>query len=103
LSFSEHRSFSFLFFFQVKSLSYGAFDHSFGNKNAKGNLIDLPHIVTSLFQGMDRFVVTPPDETPPVLGSDLPESATARKQRRSSSSNLVVDPEATYSFSYNSM
>ena len=47
----------------VKSLSYGAFDHSFGTKDG-----DMPHIVTSLYQGVDKFIMTPYGEQPPKLG-----------------------------------
>jgi hypothetical protein len=82
----------------VKSLSYGQFDHSFG-----GTCDDLPHIVTSLYQGVDRFVMTPEGETPPVLGKELPEAEKDRKLRRSSSSNLIVNPSTIYSLSYHTM
>ena len=43
---------------------YGAFDHSFGTKDG-----DKPHIVTSLYQGVDKFIMTPSGQQPPKLGN----------------------------------
>ena len=83
----------------IKMTSYGAFDSSFGN-TSEGVL---PHIVTSLYQGVDRFVKTPAGETPPPLGEDLPETEMERKKRGSSTQNLILDSTATYSFSYQTM
>jgi len=82
----------------VKSLSYGMFGHSFGGDK------EVPHIVTSLYQGVDHFVVTDPTkEKPPKLGEDLPESAVDRKRRRTSTTNFQIDPAMLYTFSYHTM
>ena len=92
------RSVASLMLKMVKSLSYGAFDHGFGS--AAG---DIPHIATSLYQGVDRFVITEPGDVPPTLGVDLPESSSVRKKRRSSTSNLIIDVNKIYSLSYHTM
>ena len=59
--------------------------------------------MTSLYQGVDSFVITPVGSTPPILGSDLPETKEEKKKRRSSSSNLMVDPHTIYTLSYHTM
>ena len=84
----------------VKSLSYGKFHHSFGSTRMK----EKPHIVTSFYNGVDAFVVTPPGEVPPPLGRDLPEAKEDRARRRKALvGTLSIDTEATYSFSFHSM
>ena len=83
----------------VKSLAHGKFHHSFGSESKD----EIPHIVTSMYCGVDRFMVTPPGETPPALGREFPETDADRKVRRSSSNELDIDTSSTYSLSYNSM
>lgn len=84
----------------VKSLSYGDFHHSFGSTKKR----EKPHIVTSFYNGVDRFHVTPPGEVPPALGRDIPETAEDRSLRRKAPvGTLKINLDATYSFSYHSM
>jgi hypothetical protein len=83
----------------IRMCAYGAFDSSFGNEAENV----LPHIVTSLYQGVDRFVVTQPGDTPPILGQDLPETDEERKLRGTSTENFIIDSNAIYSFSYQTM
>ena len=81
----------------IKLVAYGVFDSSFGTEDI------LPHIVSSLYQGVDRFVVTPDGEIPPTLGIDLPETDIERKKRGTSTSNFIFNTSSIYSFSYQTM
>jgi hypothetical protein len=75
-------------------------DSSFGGKTDA----DLPHIVFPLFQAAKAMVVTPPGETPPLLGEgELPEEPRSRKARTGTKFAGVghrYDPDATYSFEF---
>lgn len=83
----------------VANLRFG-----FGEEAREDGKYELPHLCFPLYRTMDRVVVTPPGETPPTLGSELPESDAERNARRSSKTpNLDFQLGYTYSFSFHSM
>lgn len=59
-----------------------------------------PHIVFPLFRVMDRVVVTNANETPPILGQELPESDSDRDLRRSGMKDMKFELNRVYSFSF---
>ena len=74
--------------------------YSFGDKPSDSDAED-PHIVAPILKGMDRVVITKSGETPPPLGTYLPESAESRKKRMNSNEKIKVDLSCIYSFSVN--
>ena len=75
-----------LAFKMAKLLTNGIVSYSFGNDAEQ---ID-PHMMTSMYHGVDQFVVTPEGEIPPLLGRDLPESEKDKKKRQSSKSTFQL-------------
>jgi hypothetical protein len=72
---------------------------SFGDREGR----ERPHIVSPLWGGADRLIVTPIGETPPKLGSTAAmdaETPAHRKSRRGGGVG-VYDTEQTYTFSFN--
>jgi hypothetical protein len=82
------------------------FRYSFGEPYNKDGNYEVPYVCFPMFRTMDRVVITPEGETPPELGSELPEPDTERNLRRSGKSsgeNLKFEMGKTYSFSFHSM
>ena len=60
---------------------------------------EVPHMAFPVEEGMSRVVVTPPGETPPVLGSELVESDRSIKQRKKGGGPLLWKADqTTYTF-----
>ena len=81
----------------VKDLHY-----SFGDAQTQPNY-EVPHIVAPLFPTLDKIIVTPAGQEPPLLGSPFVEDLDYRKQRLQfrQIDQANIDLESTYSFSVN--
>lgn len=77
--------------------------HSFGDSQSNPDH-QFPHLVAPMFNSLDKIVVTPPNQTPPTLGTPFVEEPDYRKQRFKfrSLADCNIDLESTYSFSVNS-
>ena len=72
--------------------------HSFGD-NAD---FEKPHLVSPLWSTVDKLVISTPSETPPQLGSILPEPIERRTERKKSPDHPVnICLDNVYSFSVN--
>jgi hypothetical protein len=79
-------------------------DVNLGEDPKDNGKYEVPHLTFPLFRVMDRVVVTPPGETPPQLGQELPEPDADRNLRRSGKSGeMQFQPNFIYSFSFHSM
>jgi Protein of unknown function (DUF1769) len=59
---------------------------------------EVPHMAFPVEEGMSRVVVTPPGETPPVLGTELVESERSIKQRKKGGPLMWQADGTTYTF-----
>lgn len=76
---------------KIVSNSGGTFRHSLGDsKNSSA------YLAASLISAVDRMCVTPPDETPPPISCEFPESKELKSRRKMKS--LTFNPSHTYSF-----
>jgi hypothetical protein len=81
----------------VRNLHY-----SFGDSPDEANY-EISHIVAPLFSTMDKIVVSPPNSTPPPMGTPFPEDLEFRKKRLNPATvgEIKIDTENIYSFSVN--
>ena len=72
----------------LKNLHY-----SFG-ESVKGDAeeIELPHVTFPLSRGMDRLIITPPEERPPPLGIEFMEPDELRIPRRGGKGAYIYRP-----------
>lgn len=74
--------------------------HSFGDKDN----VELPHIVSPLWNTVDQLIITPAGQTPPPLMKPFEESEEARKIRKKNYNYSVdIDLDCVYSFSLKTM
>ena len=63
--------------------------------------IEAPHTVFPLWRAMDKVYVSPAGETPPKIGTELPETDEDRADRRAGRSpDPVYNTTDTYTFSF---
>ncbi|KDO30771.1 hypothetical protein SPRG_19674 [Saprolegnia parasitica CBS 223.65] len=72
---------------------------------AFGDAHELPHCVFPLYQSVDEMVITPPGETPPVLGQEAFGESKAEHLGRMKTpcGTEVYDLDATYTFHFHTM
>lgn len=76
---------------------YSNVHYSFGTDE------ELAHIVIPAFSAMERIIVTPPNETPPVMGEFWEESAESVQLRKQTQSTGTWNTTDTYSMEFFSM
>eukprot|EP00977_Amphora_coffeiformis_P020520 scaffold8332_cov172-Amphora_coffeaeformis.AAC.2 len=78
---------------------FSGLQYSFGDEKKKLS----PRISVPAFSGMERVVVTPPDETPPPMTGDPFEESKQDRTKRLKSKDWQWNTTDTYSFSFFSM
>lgn len=80
--------------------SFGTGDENDGESTSSATS-QHPHVVSRLFDAMDKVVVTGPTDTPPTLGEWLVEDPSYRQKRLCAKSivDLSISLDDTYTFS----
>jgi len=79
----------------IKSWGYEGIHLSYGGEG------EYPHIALPAFQAFGKVVVTRKFESPPKLGTPIPEAVDFQHKRKRSEWDHTIDPECIYTLSFN--
>ena len=85
----------------IRRLSHGEVHYDWGDPSVGTR----PHLVSTLWNMVDNFIVTEPGDEPPPLGTEINEDNTERKRRKRLRPEKypALRTDATYTFTFQSM